>query len=188
MFEQQKARLAAEIVYRERMLHRLEQIRKETQDCVEPSGRYRLEYRPAFRFLPFCDGLKSGDKSIKNMGKEWSEHLALSSIFLIYRPDLSTGQYSSGISLEKDALYSCAAEDLPYTEELPSRLCVVTSLEGTYTRMMQVSDFSGALAFLQEHHYQLTGEVTAKVVYSLKKDGEYHFWHKVWFPIDQPEA
>ena len=54
--------------------------------------------------------------------------------------------------------------------------------------MMQVSDFSGALAFLQEHHYQLTGEVTAKVVYSLKKDGEYHFWHKVWFPIDQPEA
>lgn len=187
LFSRQQEILAQEILEREQKIRRLNRLKEEMDSCRALIGRYGMEYRPTLYYLPLLDGTSHflDEKTWAYMKKQ-ADYLYLVSHGTLYHLDADEKTFvydSSGLYFDP-AQVNYTVEKPEVCTLYPSRLCVTTAFEGVYSRPLAQEDLGKNLEYIRSRGMHITGEIIVQILFSTKIDGEYHFWHKLWFPVD----
>lgn len=188
---QRQRELTEEIIYRQKVMARLDEYERELSDYQELQRHpYRVEYLPEIAFCKLYDEFSlADDQTILKQAREWMHQLPFAFLGIISkRKDIlaKKERFTTGICvLEKD-LQSMQGMPIASQIILEPRLCVTTYLSGRYCEPVSTENFTNALVDLQKQGYSLTGDVFSKLCIPQKNGTEYCFHHKVWFPVDQP--
>ena len=187
-FERRSQELAGEIVYRQKLMKSLGHWERELREYQDQSVPYRFETRPETVFCQLYDDsdLTANQGHLEDC-KRWMKHLPFASLGLIMKKeDVLSGSdaLSTGMCAFQKDLDWLGLSGLPHQATLKERLCVTAMLVGSYRQPIKPRDFKPVFDFMEQQGCFLSGDVFLRVFLSRKEDGEYHFYHKAWFPID----
>lgn len=186
VIEEQKEKLAQEILYRQKMLEIMNEWQREVAEIDAP---IRIEYSPEVYFFKYFSDLKliSDEQQIK------AASAALSSVPISY----------PGFCLEKEQIFKkdiyswsvgayIKAEDIRYTDihdvskgrYFPSRMCVVGSIKSFRNAPVCPESMEEILTYMNEKGFQATGPAITKFILSDYAREDYEIHTKVWIPFD----